>query len=194
MCGLRQRKKEETRERIAIAAVELLSSEGQENATVANIAQRAGVSPRTFHNYFPHREDAFYFFFETLVQRWINGVKNAPPEEPSIALVKRLAVEEANLPDDDSYSTRNVVRLIDYTAGILEPELLLRVQSLFRELGEALHNRGIGDLGKIESHVVIVLSFLAGGIALKMHEVAPCDDVLQVIFRIFEHGVNGQDT
>lgn len=50
MCGLRERKKQQTRERIAAAAVALLSEEGDEHATVARISEQAGVSPRTFHN------------------------------------------------------------------------------------------------------------------------------------------------
>ena len=56
--SLRDRKKAETRERIAYAAVDLLVNEGAENATIAKIAERADISPRTFHNYFPHRDAA----------------------------------------------------------------------------------------------------------------------------------------
>ena len=59
MTGLREQKKRRTRLSLATAAVELLICEGDEGATVAAIAARAGVSTRTFHNYFAAREDAF---------------------------------------------------------------------------------------------------------------------------------------
>ncbi|HJE91960.1 MAG TPA: TetR family transcriptional regulator, partial [Dietzia timorensis] len=51
MKSLRERKKSETRRRLAVAAVELLAEEGEEGVTIAAIADRAGVSTRTFHNY-----------------------------------------------------------------------------------------------------------------------------------------------
>ena len=89
MCGLRERKKQQTRERIAAAAVALLSEEGDEHATVARISEQAGVSPRTFHNYFSRRDDAFFFFFETLVNRWLQEITDAPADEAPIDLLKR---------------------------------------------------------------------------------------------------------
>ena len=51
--GLRDRKKVETRKRIAHATVDVLVNEGTENATIARIAEKVNVSTRTFHNYFP---------------------------------------------------------------------------------------------------------------------------------------------
>ena len=53
--SLRERKKAETRDRLARASVELLLEYGVEQTTVSEITARAGVSTRTFHNYFAHR-------------------------------------------------------------------------------------------------------------------------------------------
>jgi AcrR family transcriptional regulator len=56
--GLRARKKRETRHALHRAAIELLHAGQWCDVTVESIAARAGVSPRTFFNYFPAKDDA----------------------------------------------------------------------------------------------------------------------------------------
>ncbi len=58
-CGsLRERKARLTRQALQDAALELVDEHSLEEVTVAQIAERAGVSTRTFFNYFPTKEDA----------------------------------------------------------------------------------------------------------------------------------------
>jgi AcrR family transcriptional regulator len=57
--GLRERKKAATRASLATAALELGVERGIEHLTVEDIAEAAGVSTRTFFNYFPTKEAAF---------------------------------------------------------------------------------------------------------------------------------------
>ena len=56
--NLRERKKEATRRALSLAAVELALEHGPENVRVEDIAAAAGVSPRTYNNYFSSREAA----------------------------------------------------------------------------------------------------------------------------------------
>src|SRR5690606_5576591 len=56
--GLRERKKQATREALRSAALRLALERGPENVRVDDIAEAAGVSPRTYNNYFSSREQA----------------------------------------------------------------------------------------------------------------------------------------
>lgn len=56
--GRREQKKRDTRRAIRNAALDLAVEHGLENLTVEAIAQTAGVSPRTFFNYFASKEEA----------------------------------------------------------------------------------------------------------------------------------------
>ena len=61
MAGLRERKKQKTRESIQRAALRLFEKQGYEATTIEQIAAAAEISPSTFFNYFPTKEDAVLF-------------------------------------------------------------------------------------------------------------------------------------
>ena len=56
--GLRERKKVATRHALGVAAMRLAIERGLENVLVEDIAEAAGVSTRTFNNYFASKYEA----------------------------------------------------------------------------------------------------------------------------------------
>ncbi|GAA0923265.1 TetR/AcrR family transcriptional regulator [Streptomyces thermoalcalitolerans] len=56
--GLREQKKQATRAALREAALRLALERGPDNVRVDDIAEAAGVSPRTYNNYFSSREQA----------------------------------------------------------------------------------------------------------------------------------------
>jgi AcrR family transcriptional regulator len=58
--GLRERKKRQTREAIAAAAMALFRERGFDAVTIADIARAADVSEKTIFNYFPAKEDLVF--------------------------------------------------------------------------------------------------------------------------------------
>lgn len=60
MEGRRDRKKRQTRERIQSSALELFTSHGYRNTTIAAIAEHADVATRTVTLHFPSKEDLLF--------------------------------------------------------------------------------------------------------------------------------------
>lgn len=78
--GLRERKKQKTREAIQRAALRLFSKQGYEETTVEDIAGAAEISPSTFFNYFPTKEDVvLYDMYDPMT---IEMILKRPKDEP----------------------------------------------------------------------------------------------------------------
>jgi AcrR family transcriptional regulator len=85
--GLRERKKQRTRSRIAGAAAELFAARGYERVTVADVARAADVSEQTVYNYFPAKENLVLDQDEALRERLVRLVRDRPPGvSPAAAL------------------------------------------------------------------------------------------------------------
>lgn len=90
--GLRDRKKAATRAALADAAAELAREHGLHEVTADAIAARAGVSTRTFHNYFASKEEAVLVHFEGLIETWIDLLRHRPADEPIMSSLEECAV------------------------------------------------------------------------------------------------------
>jgi AcrR family transcriptional regulator len=82
MTGLRERKKRQTREAIAAAALELFQASGFDGVTVADVARTADVSEKTVFNYFPAKEDLVFHRREERIAVLIDAVRSRPPGTP----------------------------------------------------------------------------------------------------------------
>ncbi len=78
----RQRQREETRRDLAIMALELASARGLENVRVPDIAAAAGVSTRTFNNYFPSKEAAIAWPAMRRAREMADNLLARPSDEP----------------------------------------------------------------------------------------------------------------
>ncbi len=74
--GLRERKKAETRRRIAEAAHKLFGERGFHAVTVVEVARAAEVAEATLFNYFPTKEDLFYSGLEAFGARLVEAVRD----------------------------------------------------------------------------------------------------------------------
>ncbi|MFD9609359.1 TetR family transcriptional regulator [Streptomyces sp. NPDC059083] len=92
--GLRERKKRATRAALVEAAVRLAAEHGVEHVTVDAISATAGVSTRTFFNYFDSRDEVFVMIGADAGDRVRRAVLAAPAElSPLDVLRDALAAE-----------------------------------------------------------------------------------------------------
>ncbi|MFE9925800.1 TetR/AcrR family transcriptional regulator [Streptomyces sp. NPDC005774] len=77
--SLTERRKAETRMEIARAAAGLFVRQGLKATRAEDIAQAAGIAPRTFYRYFAAKEEAVVPLYEAGARRWVEAVRAAPP-------------------------------------------------------------------------------------------------------------------
>jgi AcrR family transcriptional regulator len=80
--GHRERKKQQTREALSWAALRLTVERGLGNVLVEDIAAEAGVSPRTFNNYFSSKAEAIVWRQLDRLRRVAGLLRERPPAEP----------------------------------------------------------------------------------------------------------------
>ncbi|MFH9006576.1 TetR/AcrR family transcriptional regulator [Streptomyces afghaniensis] len=77
---LTERRKAETRMEIARAAAGLFVRHGLRATRAEDIAQAAGIAPRTFYRYFATKEEAVAPLYAAGAQRWVEAVRAAPAD------------------------------------------------------------------------------------------------------------------
>ena len=146
--GRRERKKRATRQALSAAALRLAREHGPQNVRVDDIAEAAGVSPRTYNNYFSSREQAIVV---ALAAQRGHGVAAAlrrrPADEPLEHAVVGALIEQYS---GDGEPDRDMLALIT-SAPALQAEFLDTIAAIERPLAEAIAARtgadGHGELG-----------------------------------------------
>jgi AcrR family transcriptional regulator len=91
--GLRERKKEQTRQSIAETAWRLFAERGYDRVSVAEIARAAQVAEATVFNYFPTKEDLFYSRLEAFGDQLVEAIGARPAGEPALAAFGRFLID-----------------------------------------------------------------------------------------------------
>jgi AcrR family transcriptional regulator len=137
--GLRERKKEETRQLIADTARRLFAKRGFESVTVAEVAREANVAEKTVYNYFPTKEDLFYSRLEAFEEDLLEAIRERKPGESVVAAVRGFLIAQRGvlaMRGDDDEATRRVRTI---TRVIVEsPALLARERQVFARYTESL--------------------------------------------------------
>jgi AcrR family transcriptional regulator len=141
--GLRERKKQRTREQIVEAAFGLFAERGFQATTVADIAAAADIAPRTFFAYFPSKEAVVFFDFDELFASLKSTIEERPEGETAIDALRRWL--EHSLPATHEESDEAVLRkrlCIDH------PSLAAHQKGLLSRLEEILRDGVARDLGE----------------------------------------------
>ena len=95
--GLRERKKQQTRQLIAETARRLFSVRGFERVTVAEVARAAEVSEQTVFNYFPTKEDLVYWRLESFEDELLTTIRERESGQPALAAFGRFLLTQRGL-------------------------------------------------------------------------------------------------
>jgi AcrR family transcriptional regulator len=93
MTSLRERKKAETRQRIADVATAMFVQRGFDNVPITEIAEAAGVSKVTVFNYFPRKEDIFFDRFPQARELLTTAIRDRRADESPVSALRRLCVD-----------------------------------------------------------------------------------------------------
>lgn len=135
--GLRERKKERTRQLIADTARRLFAARGFEAVPVSEIAREAEVSEATVFNYFPSKEDLLYNRLEAFEEELLAGIRERRPGESILTAFTRFVTTPRGLLA--SSDPARVEHLAAITRVIMEsPALLAREQQIYARYTDAL--------------------------------------------------------
>jgi AcrR family transcriptional regulator len=98
--GLRERKKQKTREEISAAAMALFAERGFDAVTVAEIARAADVSEKTVFNYFPAKEDLVVHRGAERMAELLDAVRSRPPGASLLEPFRRMTMEFLDAVED----------------------------------------------------------------------------------------------
>jgi AcrR family transcriptional regulator len=144
--GLRERKKQRTRELLAETARRLFSERGFENVSVAEIARVAEVSEATVFNYFPTKEDLVYGGLETFEEQLRAAIRERLPGQTIIAAFREFIVEPRGfLVADDDATARELMAVSRMIAA--SPALRVREQQIFARYTETLAQVFVEETG-----------------------------------------------
>jgi AcrR family transcriptional regulator len=135
--GLRERKKQQTRELIAQTARRLFLERGFDHVPVAEIARAADVSEKTVFNYYPRKEDLVYFQLEAFEEELLAAVRDRAPGESVLDAFSHFVLQRRGLLAESDPEAAE--RLAALTRMITEsPALLTREREIFERYTESL--------------------------------------------------------
>ena len=199
--GLREVKKERTRQAIAETAFGLFAERGFDHVTVAEVAEAAGVSEKTVFNYFPTKEDLFFDRVEERQAALVAAIEDRQPGESILASLRRLQVADCARFCNPGFAA--FARIIEESPALRAKELEV-MANFTRVLTDALHRElRLGDIdARIAASLLVGVHWqffvTARKIALEGRHGAAANRRLRSdlsrAYHLLEHGLAGLET
>lgn len=154
MPGLRERKKEQTRQQISAVARQLFFERGYDAVTVAQIAEAADVSEATVFNYFRTKEGLFFSGMDSYEAALVEAVRQRAPGQSVLGAFRRHLLDNLG-----RLSDRRAAQGIAAAAKVIgsSADLQSKEREVLAHHTQALAAVIAGDLGgdhEVEARVV----------------------------------------
>jgi AcrR family transcriptional regulator len=141
--GLRERKKQRTREQIVEAAMRLFAERGYHATTIADIATAADVAPRTFFTYFPSKEAVVFHNLDRDLDSLASALRDRRPSETAFDALRRwidAMFDQWTAEEDEALLRKRLCRedegLANFQGGIFARIQELLLEAIADDLGE----------------------------------------------------------
>jgi AcrR family transcriptional regulator len=133
-------------ERLQQAAIELFAEQGFEQTTATEIAQRVGLTERTFYRHFSDKREVLFHGRDTYLANFLTGLAAAPADAtPMAAVTAAVRGGAAMFTDERRPWSRTRQQVIDANPALLERERHKQAH-LASVLADALRERGADPL------------------------------------------------
>ena len=130
--------------RLRLAAMELYVERGYDQTTVADIAERAGLTARTFFRYFADKREVLFNGSEELEAQMVAALAQAPDGSSAMEAVSAALDAAADLLGERRDFARQRQAVIAAHADLRERELI-KMATLAAALADSLRQRGVPE-------------------------------------------------
>jgi AcrR family transcriptional regulator len=141
--GLRERKKQRTREQIVEAAMRLFAERGFHATTITHIAAAAEVAPRTFFAYFPSKEAVVFHNLDRDLDGLASALRDRLPGETAFDALRRwldAMFDQWMAEEDEALLRKRLCRedegVANFEGGIVGRVHELLLEAIAEDLGE----------------------------------------------------------
>jgi AcrR family transcriptional regulator len=141
--GLRERKKQRTRQQIVDAAMRLFAARGYHATTIADIAEAAEVAPRTFFSYFPSKEAVVFHNVDRDLDSLADALRHRLPGENAFDALRRWLdsmLDEWMTEGDETLVRKRLCKedegLANFQGGVMARINELLLEAIADDLGE----------------------------------------------------------
>jgi AcrR family transcriptional regulator len=153
--GLRERKRQQTRERLTRAAMALFLERGFEATTLDDIAAAADISRRSFFHYFDSKEDVVFAWHEEITAALVAEIAARPASESMLAAAENaIAAMVRQIEPGEAIAMARLKR--DNPA--LQARDQVKYEQLERALAEALARRAGHKAERLGARLVAMIA------------------------------------
>jgi AcrR family transcriptional regulator len=131
--------------RFRAAALELFVEVGYETTTVAAIAERAGLTARTFFRYFADKREVLFNGSERLQQTMVDALTLAPAGVSALDAIAAALTQAGTFFDGERRPFARLRSTVIAANTDLRERELIKMATLSAALAQGLRERGVGE-------------------------------------------------